>query len=1174
MTISRPPSYSPPSLPRPPSPAPPEEPAPRWSNISVTFTNGKPSQKLPGWKGVSNGVLEPGSNSRPDLARVYATPNGQASSKEHNGPFPAVTEAAKRGPHIFIRGPVRGPAQSWNLFRFIRTQMKTRIRMLEDSTGWYVAFDDSPNGRLELQLCFKWCDSALRAAPYPLHMEKRLNGYNAPQSSPQSCSPPMKMNGQNNTSLPRSTLPSSNTSSVVRSKCQVCSEALYMSDPFVKCSACLGGFHRRCHTDGPIPQKPPAKWKCHWCSKAKPSKDAVNSLVPETSPAEKDSALSSSVVASSPSKPKEVVSISRKRSHSPKIPKASESAKEGNVSALPKRKAAEHEPHDRNIVKRQRMSEHDSGKSADELVEKTFGVNACTANAEPTKSKKSAILFHKTIGDRKKLLRPVKEAATAPQERLQQKDPATDLKTAADNASKKRETSQGSSSADVRLDPRPVNDAGIGRDLLETGERAALNHRLAPNIIKCPTASLVNTTPNGSPVYDATALKTANPVQTDRSSYGVTEPGKPLGLSKPSRMPQCRCNICGRLIAYNPAGGSGLCTRCKKEEPAANAAATGRGDNASSTMSKMHAPPVAAPTSALKPRADQVEAKNIEHPLSGEPRKDFSSRKDPRTSLPDADPGAGDSSELSELEGIDSATPSAIGDSHSKVLKPAAPCPGLEAAGQSLETLSRPPSKDSPKSEGGIGGRVVKRNSYVVPAQHEDDLGNSFERPMKTNFKLITMALCAIDHPVKTMDVLQWIAENIPGYTSGEGRWEPSVASALSKLSASPVWKSRRTDSGKSFLHELQPCARKHCYRWDRLNQRPVSPDEIAPLSLEATVGGGAPISGLRTASKPTGQTAPDQSQAAGGMLAKRTGIKLVLKRFPKGASSLGSKRSEDAEDAKTTLKGNLGPSATPVGEVQESSADELLPAVVHRPRTLADARERREETSDDEPPLSALRQSHILSNATRGNAGFSSDEPLSSIRQKRHEVAATVESSRDQVPGSAPGGQIAHARHRTAEKRGARGSNLDDKTTLALCKAVRREFAGGNMDFTALTHFAGWPELPPSVSFDQRARIKEKEKEIAARPSRKDRFGLRPPAWFKNEQASDEASSRRPCLQQGTEGGKQTKWFDTTEGWLDVPLHPKPVIQKRQVVYSDGVEQSGRRRSRTVWRTGYGNAG
>jgi hypothetical protein len=139
--------------------------------------------------------------------------------------------------------------------------------------------------------------------------------------------------------------------------------------------------------------------------------------------------------------------------------------------------------------------------------------------------------------------------------------------------------------------------------------------------------------------------------------------------------------------------------------------------------------------------------------------------------------------------------------------------------------------------------RVVTRPSQRRKAISDFDLGDSHYRPKWTYVRLIGMALLAAPgHRLQPISVPQWIHDNIPGYDMNEGRWKESIKATMNLNSQNKYGMQLMTrvpckegdgGSGQGYWYVLLPELVGKIARWDSVNKCMIMPSgDGAPMRI------------------------------------------------------------------------------------------------------------------------------------------------------------------------------------------------------------------------------------------------------------------------------------------------------------------------------------------------------
>lgn len=164
------------------------------------------------------------------------------------------------------------------------------------------------------------------------------------------------------------------------------------------------------------------------------------------------------------------------------------------------------------------------------------------------------------------------------------------------------------------------------------------------------------------------------------------------------------------------------------------------------------------------------------------------------------------------------------------------------AAVEPAEKATHPKSKTTPHREDVPSASVTQDPSQPSTNKLEKlraALGNSFSRPHGGHQKLVGMAFTsALGKRLQCRTIVEWIADNIPGFATGEGNWEACIGSHLSAWRsteekagywAQTKWQEGDGGNGRRSWYELMPGVVETLWQWDVVLKEPSSPQQSRP---------------------------------------------------------------------------------------------------------------------------------------------------------------------------------------------------------------------------------------------------------------------------------------------------------------------------------------------------------
>ena len=383
---------------------------------------------------------------------------------------------------------------------------------------------------------------------------------------------------------------SSDTSSAKRLKCHVCKTITpFDADSLLQCSSCPRRYHRRCHTQPPIPSDRDLvhSWQCRRCIKrqvqprsrlSNPSVAATSTSSHSIGQAEEPPRKKPRLDVSEPVPALKLVDSAK----ATRIPEGSTRDEEGpnrTVGAL-----SNHQP-DHTQATEKSFSHSDDARfhEADNLVESSFAPSEAPKQTSivPNGLVKFKLIHKKAI---RLEMDPTSRTLEYPG------DMAT-----MDATKEPVQPGQGPESSMPKpkwagdRNDKPVIQAGVGK--VPLADQSSTNNNSAshvgsdqttksfepaagaPEIQKSPEEARAAHAPRNLNTLSNTAsgipagTKSFEP-STDKGVPQKCTPRQPGATAlrmKPSTAAVDKCSKCKKIIAYNPSGTNKFCSRCKKE---------------------------------------------------------------------------------------------------------------------------------------------------------------------------------------------------------------------------------------------------------------------------------------------------------------------------------------------------------------------------------------------------------------------------------------------------------------------------------------------------------------------------------------------------------------------------------------------------------------------------------
>lgn len=628
--------------------------------------------------------------------------------------------------------------------------------------------------------------------------------------------------------------------------------------------------------------------------------------------------------------------------------------------------------------------------------------------------------------------------------------------------------------------------------------------------------------------------------------------------TKRSKLQRVKCDKCNRNIAYNPSG-KRLCTHCKRE-PAKSVRINDDATGAGSSKEKPDQPlrEVSHKDQSLSP-VNQVQGLLIRKPKVFLSKKPLSRSIGVRHVAAETPRG-----QLNHMSSQVEEPPQSKGhDSDLDFWKPRQNSSGegqhvpstterplSTADNETEDVVTATPSLDSITHRGNMDEPIAheeenkKRQSFRSAARSSSDLGDSNARPVGTYKTLIGMALLSQKGvPMMSKEIVQWVADNIPGYVRDKnGNWENGLKATVTMHQEGnpsknkPLWKPQ-DKTVPPFYWTLLPGVEKHLMRWDPERKQAVPAVRESPFSTRHEVAIGT--ADVDSPSKP------------------EDAMSLV-------STNYGRERERPFKKRKT--------------------AHETAPAIVGQPSCIQRPKSR--PTRADQAPVSVTRGLSVESMPLSGR------RPLVSKRPNTPSAPTPVATTISGDNSMALDQPILDRGLSTAKRPVPHTTTV----TTAPCTSLQRDEHDSiaqsikdeaeTLDFTAMSLFEEWPEYDPGNAFDRAAKLHE----IKQRPNRKQRMrqGQDPwSAWTPNRLSNSETSGQTSAsfARQYRSPRKQIIGIDpdnfdasdvtpceTIEELFGVPPDPIAIMSEGQIAFRDGTrnEDGSLPRAREIFKTGY----
>ena len=1057
-------------------------------------------------------------------------------------------------------------------------------------------FSDGPESSFQLD-----------AAPQrQVVMDSRVRGRET-ASSPLSATSPLQSTGPANYSLLHSSplripsrqekddsssasgLTSSDMSAPKRATCHVCNNtSQYEIEPLFHCSSCPRRYHSRC-SKIPIPADLSLEhsWQCHRCIRRQvqpKSRLSAKSLTAEISPM----ASADQSEEPAPKRPR-VDYLQSTPVDEPRSTRAKSDAIVGDVSVKDRvdRSTRPNEAMrnpgvgaDIDTPARERAPVH-SDDVAHELVEKSFTISQGTKPmaSDPTIKPGRLNLFRKKLNEPQRLM-----SATSGNQRQSQEG-------------------TGGPSKEERLD----EDKASAQPVEHTDEqkRKKKSHKWAGG---GADKDIIRTGLDGfsMPPHEAGHDETADEHRTETTDAAPKQDanrvtGPVPQRKRPGAPAVVPCSKCGRKIASNPSGTNKYCTRCKKGMSLDLGSDSTRATLARTAQGKQKTPElISGDASALR---NEEASKTAANPSAATDQPDRRDRPSSSGSL--RRPQSREACEVCKANQTHCTHGLLAAKTMSKQSEDLdfwtvkkAPKRGVDASDKfanngnvnankdedSTSDLSEledvdPPGISLRKAESNpatpvkLQGRSGKRVSHTTIAVDEKDLGNSFERPKNTYKKLISMALCgAPGHRLRSAEMVQWVAKNIPKYKIGEGHgWEKNLLAIVSfncvgsAQCRQPLWKKIPLEPGAKkntgHFYELLPGLDENLLHWDPALQEPVTPPKDWRLQLLPSTDEGS-TARVDETSLTGGDDLQPQPSTSTTTLLNNGATSTALKRNGHAAQSTSHRHKRVSTDRMDDSLGGEARSRNGAGIEYDGSmySEEAV------------------DSSDDEPIARRKRMSKALIAGLQQSPVEHEDDgtvDMMDVDAADHE-AWLVDTVKPTI--------LVH-QLQTQKTQAA----LFRSREFTLSQSIRHE--AENIDYSAKSLFDEHPEHDPSNSaFDRQAKITE----IRKRPNRKKRMGTKSlDPWFeakytKSLRSANPALSGRSSLLSERmlrtpriatsnvypweNGESSVKHFNTLEAFFDLPSNPIAILHDGQLAFRDGTrnEDGTLPRAKVVYKTGY----
>lgn len=613
----------------------------------------------------------------------------------------------------------------------------------------------------------------------------------------------------------------SELSATKRGLCHVCqTDTAHDVDPLLRCSDCPRLYHRRCHPKYPDCNN--LSWECYRCTKKyKTQHNQASEIVAATSgvTAADGYGMDLSVFRKEQKKPPAVwpaadIAVSSE-------PTESFAKNSRTLQTAPATKPSATVLHTKN--KPTQDNELLTDEEDNELVAKGFKHAADEQLAQATTASnigKPGLVQTKDLINRAESLADVSQLG-----RDTVRSPLRDIKRVSVGDGEKRagEHCNVSENRQKLSQPAPEIQSKGGRLLNAsvddlTGAGKVHKRNGIPETAEAQATSdtvALSCTPNNLETKSTMPERKSEQSSKDGTRDAVNGVTQRTKIAKPgprsSKTTPSRCAQCQRPIAHDPRGLNNMCSKCKatlsvlsapdQVGPPHNSAAEGQHSSTPATV--LEGSQVAKVASIIS--ADSDVARNSKIFLPKQPT-DVVARGVTMTAA---------SNDVGTVVNQDG----------------------------SLTTFATNPERRSP-------AKATKRKFCRRPAMDEYDLGDSESRPKGTYERLIGMALCAApDHTLGGDAIVQWVADNIPNYSTKSQLWQKSLKAIMTLQSvgykhSKGLWSVVDDDFPGNKLYKLEPGQLDKMMHW--------SPELGRPASRYEAAGGLEDIINAETTAKPS----------------------------------------------------------------------------------------------------------------------------------------------------------------------------------------------------------------------------------------------------------------------------------------------------------------------------------
>lgn len=229
-------------------------------------------------------------------------------------------------------------------------------------------------------------------------------------------------------------------------------------------------------------------------------------------------------------------------------------------------------------------------------------------------------------------------------------------------------------------------------------------------------------------------------------------------------------------------------------------------------------------------------------------------------------------------------------------------------------------------------------------ARVKAEVGDSFGRPVGAAHKLVGMAFMSVpNQAMQARNIFDWIAENIPGFSIGQGNWESIITAHLSAkrcTSEKPgywtatKWQEGDGGKGRGYRYKLMPGVADTLWQWDEVLKEPSSPQRPVPTPYVKDTSGLVKDKLLVKL-----KAAVPKDRQSGGLVEEATSSQQTVQ---KSAGNTEAPSAASLHDTGTDLEAEMQhaplDTATPVGDKMDidvpgdKSVDDEAPARVREP--------------------------------------------------------------------------------------------------------------------------------------------------------------------------------------------------------------------------------------------------